>query len=415
VREELDRSEALVVGDPRTLAACGERLAEELRAAGCRVVTLDLAEPPGALHADDEAVRRARDALAATGAVPVAVGSGTVNDVVKAAAHEQRRPYLAVPTAASMNGYTSSIAAITHDGLKRTIPARPPVAVLADPAVLAAAPRRMAISGLADLLSKPVSHADWRLGHLLWGDPYCPVPGEIAAHAVERAARVAPELADGDPSAMEALFEGLLVSGISMAVAGSSSPASGGEHLISHTLDLTAPYAPGGPRRPALHGEQVGVATAATTRLYRSLLDRSEAEVDWNRAASRAPGHKNVPELVAQAAHLPAALRQRLVEEGSRKLGRLGPPRDRVERIRRQWDRIRRELAGDLVVAETYGEVLPPIGAPVRPASIGVSLGEFRIAYRLARWMRDRYTVLDLAGDLDLLDEAEVESQVLLP
>ncbi len=410
---ELDGKAGLLLGDPRTLEACGLVLAEQLRQAGDRVETIDLEqELEGELHADDQAIDVAVETLNAhPEALPVAVGSGTVNDVVKAAAHQLGRPYVAVATAPSMNGYTSAIAAITREGLKGTWPSTPPVAVLADPEVLAHSPRRLQISGLADLLSKPVSSADWKMGHLLWDEPYCEVPAEMAGRAVERAVVVASRLPDEDPEASEVLFDALLLSGISMAVAGTSSPASGGEHLISHYLDMTAHCAPGGPRKPALHGEQVGVGTAISTRLYGALLSRGVDEIDWERAVDEAPSIDAVPEWLDQAEYLPGVLRQQFMHQSRKKLERLGSPAVRVARIRQRWDELRETLAPSLRDAERYGQVLPMVGAPANAGDLGVQPRELSLAYRLGRFVRDRYTVLDLAGDLGLI--LELEQQVL--
>lgn len=413
VREELGGARAVLLGDPRTLAACGRDLAAWLEASGtdCRVV--DLETPGSRLRADEEAVSRARDALESDGrgAVAVAVGSGTVHDVVKAACHELGRPYLGVATAASVNGYTSSIAAITVGGLKGTRPTRPPTAVLASSAVLAASPVRMSVSGLADLLSKPVSSADWRLSHILWDDPYCPTPVSIAEEAVRAAAGAADRLSAGDRRALEVLLEALLASGIAMTVAGTSSPASGGEHLVSHFLDMTAGCDPAGPREPALHGEQVGLGTAVSTRLYRKLLGRRERDVDWDGAARAALTPEGLRERLEEEAWLPGELLQRLLEQGSSKLRRLGPPAHRIRRIRERWGEIARALAPDLETAEAHLDLLRSAGAPGTASDLGVAAESFRRAVRLARWVGDRYTILDLAGDLGLA--AELESDVL--
>ncbi len=406
---ELDGRPALLFGDPRTLEACGDDLAAWLRASGAVCRVFDLEAPGTRLHADAATVRGARDVLAreAAEALPVAVGSGTVNDVVKAAAHELRRPYVAVATAASMNGYTSAIAAITVDGLKRTLPSTPPRAVLASPKVLAESPVRMSVSGLADLLSKPVSSADWRLSHILWGDPYCPTPASVAEEAVERAVAIAGRLHAGDEEAVTTLLEALLLSGISMAVAGSSSPASGGEHLISHFLDMTAAYEAGGPREPALHGEQVGVGTRVTARLYRALLALPASRIDWERASANAPTVDSLREILDAETWLPQGLRDLFFQEGSRKLKRTGSPSGRVARIRGAWPDLVSALRPDAEAAARYEDVLPSVGAPVTARDIEVAPESFRRAVRLARWVRERYTILDLVDDVGLWAEHE--------
>lgn len=391
LRAELAGSPAVLLGDPRTLAACGGLAAE----VGADVVDLEV--PGETLHADDRAVERTEGILRGSGPtkVPVAVGSGTVNDLVKAACHRLRRPYVAVATAASMNGYTSAIAAITVGGLKSTLPSTPPRAVLASPRVLADAPLRLTLSGLADLLSKPVSSADWRLAHLLWDEPYCPTPGAIAVEAVEQAVAASPGLPSRQPGAVAALFEALLVSGISMAVAGTSSPASGGEHLISHYLDMTEGTYPR--RGSSLHGEQVGVATRITTRLYREVMASGGG-------GGRAPGIEDLP---ARLAEVPEGVRGLFLAEGGKKLRRLGDPAFRVARIRERWEEIRSGLDVDLGIGERYSGILPSVGAPVTAEDLGISFEEMKQAYRIARWVRDRYTILDLADDLGLLFELE--------
>jgi len=337
ILQESGDSLLLVVGDPRTLAVCGNALATALDDLGKDVKTLILGGDRNKLHASEHQVRSLGERIDFHAAglppganiLPVAVGSGTVNDIVKAAAFERNLPYIVVATAASMNGYTSAIAALTVDGLKKTVPSAPPLAVFADPEVLAAAPNRMAVSGLADLLSKPVSSADWKLAHLLWDEPYCEAPVRIADDAVEQAAREAGRIREGDPGGITALFDALLISGMSMAMAGTSSPASGGEHLISHYLDMTAPFEPGGPREPMLHGEQVGAATAVTTRLYRSVLDRSP---DGFPEASRAATLEDARNALARISWLPERLQSLFLEQSAAKLRKNRPSRSPNEK-----------------------------------------------------------------------------------
>jgi hypothetical protein len=170
----------------------------------------------------------------------IAVGSGTICDTVKLAAAATKLPSAAVATATSMNGYPSVIAAVLREGVKRTDPANPPIVVLADLDVLCHAPARMIAAGMADLLAKPVSTADWTLANALLGDPISLDGLTVVEQSAMLADGIAPELPPRKPEAIARLFEALFVSGLAMAVSGASSPASGGEHLISHYLDMTA-------------------------------------------------------------------------------------------------------------------------------------------------------------------------------
>jgi glycerol-1-phosphate dehydrogenase [NAD(P)+] len=207
----------------------------------------------------------------------VGLGSGTLCDLAKYAGHRLGRPVLLYPTAASMNGYTSSIVALKVRGLKRTLPCTPALGIFADPRIAATAPLRMTAAGIADFLSKASSSSDWRAGHFLRGGYYCERPREFFEGTQERLLEAAPRVASGDVDAVGVVMEALLLSGLSMVVAGSSAPASGGEHLISHYLDMkSALYG----LHHDLHGAQVGVGTLHCLRLWESILATSSFDVD---------------------------------------------------------------------------------------------------------------------------------------
>ena len=404
----------LLVADRNTWSIAGERIFAALDDAGVALppVILGLA-PPGedhapAVKADEGVVAELVEHVDASPrpSLLLAVGSGTVNDIVKMAAAETALPCAVFATAPSMNGYTSAIAAIEVGGVKRTLPAPAPLIVAADPEVLAAAPVRMARSGLADLLSKPVASADWRLAHLLRGDPYCERPVALVDEAVEAVLERAGAIGTGgDPDAGAILFEALLLSGMSMAAAGSSAPASGGEHLISHFLDMTAPHEPGGPRTPALHGEQVGVGTRVSLRLYRELLSLSVHDIDWEAASrSRPDGEAVRARLEDEAGFLPEEVREEILEQAAAKSAGAGPVETWQATLRERWEDVRADLGPRLEDGARYEEALTEAGCPATAAAIGVPAEALHRAVRLARFIRDRYTVLDLAADLGRLD-----------
>ena len=411
---EAPGANVLVVSDGNTWGIAGEALFSALSDADLTQppVTFGEAAPGGGtappVEADEGQVAELIEHIDASRrpTILLAVGSGTVNDIVKMAASETALPYAVFATAPSMNGYTSAIAAIEVGGVKRTLPAAAPVLVAADPDVLAAAPPRMARSGLADLLSKPVASADWRMSHLLRGEVHCDRPVEIVDEAVEETLKRAAAIGGGaDPEAVAVLFEALLLSGMSMAAAGSSAPASGGEHLISHFLDMAAPYEPGGPRTPALHGEQVGVGTLVSLRLYRELLSLAEGEIDWEAAARRAVRIDDVRALLdEEAGFLPEEVRAGILEQTAEKLDANGAAGEWSSRIRRGWEGLREDLAPRLADTSRYERALEAAGCPTTPSAIGVGDDAFRRAIRLARFIRNRYTVLDLAADVGLLD-----------
>ena len=220
---------ALLVADERTWAAAGAAVEERLRRAGAR-----LAEPmvfPGSptLYASYDNCEEIRERLRETGALGVAVGSGTVNDLVKLASGELRQPYAVVATAASMDGYTGFGAPMTRGGLKITMPCPAPLAVIFDLDVAAAAPRPMAASGYGDLSAKIPAGADWMYADALGVEAIHPLAWELVQGGVREALAQPGELAAGVPEAYEGLCSGLVMSGLAMQVARGTRPASGAE------------------------------------------------------------------------------------------------------------------------------------------------------------------------------------------
>jgi glycerol-1-phosphate dehydrogenase [NAD(P)+] len=384
-----------VVADEITAELAGQHAADLLEDAALVILRPETSD--GSLEASEEAVGRLLRSPLVGQRFLVAVGSGTINDIVKLAATRASLPYLAVATAPSMNGYPSAIAAILVGGIKRTLPADPPVGIVCDTDILCAAPAEMVSAGYGDLLSKSVSSADWRMAHLVTGEYYCDVPVQVVDEAERLCRERAAEIKRREPEAVA------LQSGISMAMAGSSAPASGGEHLLSHYWDMTAP-ARG--RRHDLHGRQTAVGSLVSAALYEALRERLPqvdlesalaARPDAGRAAGEAWAHF-APLLGPDAA---AAIS----EELRAKHAPAERVRERLAPIAADPDILWNELGSVLRSRAELAESLTAGGAPTTVAGIGVPPDEARAAFRHARDIRSRYTVLDLAADLGLLHD----------
>lgn len=405
VREQ-GHTAVLVVGDVRTMAAAGARVCSLLD--GARVPTSTLVLPDHEGHsptADDETVERA---LATIGSVRpsliIAAGAGTVNDVAKLAADKAGLPYATCPTAPSMNGYTSAIAAILSGGVKRTVPARQAVAVFADVDVLAAAPRILRLAGFGDLCSKPFSNGDWFLGHALFDEYWCALPADLLDGAFRELLDHARGIGEGARPAVQRLTETLLLSGFSMALAGSSSPASGGEHLLSHYWDMVE-HAAGRPVR-ALHGLQVGVATVIVGHLYEDILATPTDRIDVAALVARGPATPAEREREVRDRHplLPDHIVDGVVEQS---LAKFRPPAERrelLERLIQRWPDIGAHVGVGAVTTATIESALRLAGAPVHAEALGIDVTSLSDTVRVARDMRSRFTVLDLAEELGLLD-----------
>jgi glycerol-1-phosphate dehydrogenase [NAD(P)+] len=372
-----------VVSDPVTHEVLGARV-ERALGAMAQVVPVRLPDRP---HADDATAARLGAAVEDADAL-IAVGSGTINDLCKYAAFQSGKPYAVFGTAPSMNGYTSANAAITVGGLKRSLAARTPVGVFLDLAVLAAAPPRMIRSGLGDSLCRSTAQADWLLSHLLRGTAYREAPFALLAGDETALFENAAGLMAGDVEIMRHLARTLVLSGLGMCISGGSYPASQGEHLISHYIDMRA----GANLPESFHGEQIGVCTLTMSRLQDRLLETTPEIRQTVVDAADIVAHFG-PETGAACLREFAAkaLSAADADAVNARLAAGWPAmRDRIAAVRRQTAMLERTL--DLAKA------------PTRPAALGWPAPLYRMAVARARQIRNRYTFLDLAGDAGLLE-----------
>jgi glycerol-1-phosphate dehydrogenase [NAD(P)+] len=228
----------------------------------------------GAVHADEQTVAAAAAATSGASCV-VTAGSGTITDIGKAAAPADAA-LICVQTAASVNGYADPFSVLLRDGVKRTTPTRWPDALLIDSAVLASAPPELNRAGLGDEMAMFTASADWYLASVLGvaptegADPaWHPAIAWLTRTEGDHLAELAGSLGSAD--GLAGLARILTLSGIAMGVAGSTAPASGMEHAVSHLVEMAAD-ARGEPG--SFHGTQVGVATILAAATWQHVRDR---------------------------------------------------------------------------------------------------------------------------------------------
>lgn len=229
----------------------------------CQVLVLEAER----LHADEHAVEIVENNMDEDIDLILAVGSGTIHDISRFVAHKYKIPFVSVPTAASVDGFVSTVAAMTWEGVKKTIPCAAPLCVYADTDIFAKAPGRLTASGVSDLMGKYICLADWKIANLLTGEYYCEYLAEMEEKALKAVKGSLRSIASGEEEACEKLMYALILSGLAMQMAGSSRPASGAEHHMSHFWEMEVINGP----LDALHGEKVSVGTMLVLEEYKKI------------------------------------------------------------------------------------------------------------------------------------------------
>ncbi len=223
------------------------------------------------LHADEKSTAILLEKMDEDVEVIIAVGSGTIHDICRYCAAQRKISFISVPTAASCDGFCSAVAAMTWYGYKSTVNAVAPTLVVADLDVISRAPIKLTRSGVGDMLGKFIALSDWKIAHEVTGEEVCPVIYGIMEKALKDVWDNSLEVLNGDVTAYEQITYGLLMSGLAMQMLGSSRPASGAEHHISHLIE-TRPEALN-VNSQAMHGEKVGVGTVLAAKEYHRLAE----------------------------------------------------------------------------------------------------------------------------------------------
>jgi glycerol-1-phosphate dehydrogenase [NAD(P)+] len=357
----------------------------------------------GPVLADEEQILQVLLRVDAAARVYLAVGSGTVTDIVRFVSSVTRSEFISVPTAPSVDAFTSAAAALHIGKWKQTVPARPPVAVFADLGTLCAAPPPMIAAGFGDVLGKHTSLADWRLGHLLWGEPYSSAIAGRTRAVLNSCRRQIDTGTHSTEEAVRCLFDSLIESGQCIADFGSSEAASGSEHHLSHYWDMSRLRA----SRPAvLHGAQVAVGAVVIARFYEQIrpLTRAQAAERLSRAA--VPDREQEVAAIRDGYGVSAdgiiAAHSRFLNLTARDLDALR------QRTIDCWDEVH-EIASTVPPAAELATMLRRVNAPATPRELGLDERDLSNALKYASYLRNRFTMLKLAPLLGLSGDLAVD------
>ncbi|MEO1249278.1 MAG: sn-glycerol-1-phosphate dehydrogenase [Pseudomonadota bacterium] len=392
---------ALLMADENTWQAAGEALDGILTSAG--IATSHHILPANPRPKPDRVLAEEMRAVQADhGGTAVSVGSGVINDLVKYGAYQLEKPYFCVATAASMDGYSSSGSPLVDKGFKKTIECVPPKAILADLDIIAAAPEAMAGWGYGDLAGKMPAAGDWIIADALGIEAIDSVAWPLVQDNLRDWLSDPNGIAQGNPEATAALFAGLTIAGLAMEFVGNSRPASGADHQVAHIWEMEKLVHEG---ERVSHGACVSIGCMTILRLYDWLLEQDLTDLDVDAiVAGRADLASEDRQI--EAAFPDAQIAARAKQELRGKFVEADQHQARLEQIMGVWPDLKPRLRGHLMRADEMRALLSAAGAPVDSAQIGVSATRHKATTLAARFIRSRYTMLDLLSDTGLLTKA---------
>ncbi len=392
-----------VISDSNTFPIAGNQLCRELRADGIPMQSIILSG--SRLFTDQQAVMSVLIDLNPVTDVIVAVGSGTITDIVRFISHRKNIDFISVPTAPSSDGYSSSSAPVMFRGYKRSFRCHAPISIVTSLALLTEAPGAMIVAGFGNVVGKITALADWKLAHLILDKPYderiATRLRECCDGVLERTESVAKQ----DREGVRALFEALNTAGEAVESFGSSDPASGSEHHISHIVEM---YKYAREQPPTLHGIKVALGTLIAAEWYSKLRNIDPDELvtmvvevpDWENDAVE------LRELLGEAGAK--------ILESNDYLQDLTQPR--ISQIRRRllekWEEVQ-TIARAVPDPDRIAAFLNRIGAPIHAVDIGLSGSEIRTAARLSHYVRSRFTIKTLFFSLGLDSSISAENPVV--
>ena len=360
----------------------------------------------GTVRADENTVERAVTEVGSERLL-ISVGAGTLTDIAKVTAQRTGSRHVAVQTACSINGFIADRSVLVIAGAKRTVVSRWPDMLIADSDILTAAPVGLNLAGVGDLSTVPNAVAEWQLaaglGH---GPAYDAAVVEQVLAAMPALPSLAAAARDAEPAGLADLARLLAGSGLSMGIVGSTAPASGSEHAVSHLLEMALSQREG-PAAP--HGMQVTVATRLALRVWQLVDDT----ISSKRAQVRVPDESGSRDAVALAF---AELGAKTVEECwtaySAKRNWLLAHQAVVEAIVADWDGFKRTVT--LPTPQQFDDVSHASGLPTRARDLGTGYDDALLfwALRNSHLLRERISIVDLADLLGVWSDDTARSIV---
>ena len=370
----------LIVADENTFSAAGEKTEQTLSGKNLKKVIFS---GKTVLIPDEKAIEKVNEEIENVDLI-LGIGSGVIQDLCKYVSFFSKIPYMVVATAPSMDGYASTGAAMILKGMKETVPAGLPKALIADVDVLKNAPLEMIKAGYGDVIGKFSALCDWKLSTEINGEYFCDYIYDTTYKMIENTLSVAEGLLKRNEESIKALTEALMIVGIMMSFAGNSRPASGSEHHLSHYFEIVGiinsePY--------FTHGIDVAYSTVITSEIREKILGMKFPNSLYR--LPQAEYESKVNDIYKSVAKECIKLQEKV---GNYNADRLGTYLEKEDKIK--------EILAKTPSAEEIKEMLMAVELNMDEFYNTYSKEKIDNAILYAKELKDRYTVLWLNYDL---------------
>ncbi len=397
INNHVNGTKCMLVSDEKLFGLFGEKVVAAL----ALVFDVTICIPPsaGELKPDNATLGYIMMEYKAEFDFMAALGSGTVNDLVRYASSLLRIPFISIGTAPSMDGYVSVISPMLKGNLKVNLPAEYPIVGIYDLDILATAPAEMLFSGFGDIIGKYIAKADWILSSYITGEHVCPYCLELSDRAISLVMENVDKISDRSPEGVKVLLEALLLTGIAMLINTNSRPAASNEHNMGHFWEMMKLEA--GKPHPS-HGEAVGIATLYCLAMFEKILSLDLSLINTE---SLPDGNFN-----------PVTRKDLLLEIYGKTVGKsiiddnTDEPVSRTERLQRVDNFISKfdEIKEAMSFLPDYRQILgiyTKLGGPLNAGQIGIEKELLKNSLLYAKDYRSRYNVFKTAEELGILDD----------
>jgi glycerol-1-phosphate dehydrogenase [NAD(P)+] len=382
IRLNLGRN-VMVVSDSVIMGLVGDTILKKLEDAACKVNTLLFDVP---IVPDEKRITKFLLEMPPDIDFFLAVGSGAVNDITRFFSYKLKIPYISIPTAPSMDGYSAKVSLLFINGIKRTFNAQYPCAIYADIELLKNAPRTLILAGLGDLIAKITACADWRISNIINGEYFCNYTYNTVMDTLKKCMDSAVQSNMATSDSIKTLMEGLLTSGIAMHWVNTSRPAAGAEHHITHFWGMQKEA------QQRMHGIECAVGTVVMLQIYKQLLQIDFQAIDENKVACGVPTRE---EWDVEIRNTFGDNYSFIIDQQRNKEFDTAKIRQRIIKI----------IFETLQYAEGLEETLKFLKIPTKPSDLSIDMDMFKASLKWSKEVRNKYTVLDLAYDIGVLDQ----------